>query len=172
VQDILSLVTLTARMCALLAPTAGIDDETPGEDLYGLARLYQDLGWHDRAEAAFVRASHTARSADVREMAKRDLAYLLKRQDRQAEALPWWQALAEIEGAIYACEALAKHYEWHEMDLGQALVWTERAIGLAEAWPRSYKRRETLKELQHRRERLQRKLAPHASTPESATQSP
>ena len=172
VQDILSLVTLTARMCALLVPSGEVEDETPGEDLYGLARLYQDLGWHDRAEATFVRAGRAARSAEVREMARRDLAYLLKRQERRAEALPWWQDLVEVEGAIYACEELAKHYEWHEVDLARALLWTERAIGLVEGWPRSYKRRETLKELQHRHERLQRKLSLEAPAPDSTAESP
>ncbi|MGD8466198.1 MAG: ribonuclease H-like domain-containing protein [Anaerolineae bacterium] len=171
-QDILSLVTLTARMCALLAPTSEADGETPGEDLYGLARLYQDLGWHDRAETAYAQASQSARSPEVREMAKRDLAFLLKRQERRAEALSWWQDLVEVEGAIYACEELAKHYEWHEVDLAQAQAWTQQAIGLVEAWPRSYKRREVLKELLHRHDRLQRKLAVQMSSPGSKTESP
>jgi hypothetical protein len=92
-------------------------------------------------------------------MAMRDLAYLLKRQERRGEALSWWQRLVEVSGAVYACEELAKHYEWHDLDLAGALTWTERGIGLAEEWPASSKRRETLAALEHRRERLNRKLA-------------
>ena len=43
-QDILSLVTLTAQMCDLLTPSVPPPEHTPGEDVYGLARLFQDLG--------------------------------------------------------------------------------------------------------------------------------
>ena len=92
-------------------------------------------------------------------MAMRDLAYLLKRQERRVEALAWWQCLVEATGAVYGCEELAKHYEWHDNDLAQALAWTERGIDLAGAWPAGTKRRETLASLDHRLRRLQRKQA-------------
>jgi uncharacterized protein YprB with RNaseH-like and TPR domain len=157
-QDILSLVTLAARMSDLLAGPLSPGDDLPGEDLYGLGRLFYDLGLTGRAEDAYVQAAQACQDGDVREMAVRDLAYLLKRQERREEALGWWRQLVETVGAVYACEELAKHYEWHEEDLPQALDWTERGIGLAEAWPATFKRRETLAALQHRRERLNRKL--------------
>lgn len=157
-QDILSLVTLTARMCDLLAVALPPSEDVPGEDLYGLGRLLYDLGQHDRAEAAYVEAAQSCQVAQVCEMAMRDLAFLLKRQDRRAEALSWWQRLAEMTGAVYACEELAKHYEWHDEDLIQARTWTEQGITLVQAWPPSPKRRETLAELEHRLQRLQGKL--------------
>jgi uncharacterized protein YprB with RNaseH-like and TPR domain len=157
-QDILSLVTLAAHMSSLLADPLALGDDPPGEDLYGLGRLFYDLGQAGRAEAAYLRSAQTSQSAHVREMALRDLAYLLKRQERREEALGWWGQLVETVGAVYACEELAKHYEWHEEDLPQALDWTDRGIGLAGAWPASSKRRERLAALQHRRERLNRKL--------------
>ena len=144
-------------MCDLLA--APPQSDLPGEDLYGLGRFYQDLEQLTEAEAAFAQAAATCHSPLVREMAKRDLAYLLKRQERREEALPWWQQLVETEGAVYACEELAKHYEWHAPDLDQALAWTERAIALVEAWPRGPKRRDLLAELVHRQARLARKQA-------------
>jgi uncharacterized protein YprB with RNaseH-like and TPR domain len=156
-QDILSLVTLAARMCDLLATPPHSD--LPGEDVYGLGRFYQEQDQLVEAEAAFTWAATACRSPQVREMAKRDLAYLLKRQERREEALPWWQQLVETEGAVYACEELAKHYEWHALDLDQALAWTERAVALVEAWPRGPKRRETLADLAHRQARLARKQA-------------
>ncbi len=158
-QDILSLVTLTARMCDLLvSPLAG-DNAIPEEDLYGLARLLLEIGQHERAEVAYAHVAQAGRATQVQGMAMRDLAYLLKRQERRAEALVWWQRLVEAEGAVVGCEELAKHYEWHDSDLAQALAWTERGISLVEAWPRGAKRRETLAALEHRRQRLQRKVA-------------
>ncbi len=159
-QDILSLVTLAARMCDLLAAPLPVDSDVPGEDLYGLGRLHLDLGQADRAEAAYTQSAETCRSSAVREMAMRDLAYLLKRQERRHEALLWWQRLVETAGAVYACEELAKHYEWHDEDLAQAMVWTERGLALARAWPPSLRRREALAELEHRLERLKRKRPP------------
>ena len=99
-------------------------------------------------------AARTCRLPSARELAMRDLAFLLKRQERRAEALPWWQQLAETADAVYACEELAKHYEWHDPDLAQAMTWTRRAVALAEAWPPGPQRRETLDDLHHRLERL------------------
>ena len=155
--DILSLVTLAAQMCDLLTVPLHPDGNLPGEDLYGLGRLFHDLGQTDKAEALFVQAAQVCRSAMVCEMAMRDLAYLLKREERRQEALPWWRRLVETAGAVYACEELAKHYEWHDGDMAQAIAWTEQGIALTKAWPPGLKRREALAELEHRLERLQRK---------------
>ncbi len=157
-QDILSLVTLAACQCALLTLPLPPVDDVPGEDLYGLGRFLHDLGEVERAEAALAQAASTSRVPGVREAAMRDLAFLLKRQERRPEALAWWQALAETAGAAYACEELAKHYEWHDADLPQALAWTERALALVEAWPPSTGRTQALADLDHRRERLRAKL--------------
>jgi uncharacterized protein YprB with RNaseH-like and TPR domain len=158
-QDILSLVTLTARMCDLLAAPLPLDGDVPGEDLYGLGRLLHDLGQLDRAEVAYAQAAQTCRVPAVREGAMRDLAYSLKRQERREEALVWWQRLVETAGAAYACEELAKHYEWHDEDLDQAIAWTERGLALVKDWPPGPGRREMVESLEHRLDRLHRKLA-------------
>lgn len=157
-QDILSLVTLTARMCDLLAGPLSLDEAVPGEDLYGLGRLFQDIGQWTEAERSYARAAKSCRSSRVCEMAMRDLAYLLKRQERRSEALPWWEQLVERSRAVYACEELAKHYEWHDDDLSRAVVWTRRGIALAESGPPGARRRDTLAALDHRLARLRRKL--------------
>jgi uncharacterized protein YprB with RNaseH-like and TPR domain len=157
-QDILSLVTLAARMCDLLVAPLPWDEHLPGDDLYGLGRLLYDLGEVDRAEAAYAQAVDRCQLPGVREIAMRDLAALLKRQERRAEALAWWERLVDHHGAVYACEELAKHYEWHNIDLSQAATWTQRALSLAEKWPPGLKRREALAELEHRLDRLQRKI--------------
>jgi hypothetical protein len=158
-QDILSLVTLAARMCGLLASEDLVSGDLPGEDLYGLGRLFNDMGEVHRAEEAYTRAARSSQARWVRERAMRDLAYLLKRQERSAEALPWWEELARTERAVYAYEELAKHYEWQASDLNQALAWTQEGTDLVRAWPRGAKRRATLAELEHRLARLERKVA-------------
>ena len=157
-QDILSLVTLAAHQSALLTSPLPPPDEVPGEDLYGLGRLLHDQGEEQRAEAAFALAARTSGSREVQEASRRDLAFLLKRQQRREEALVWWRELVEVAGAVYACEELAKHYEWHDADLPQALAWTERALALAQAGPPGPRRTETLAGLEHRRARLRAKL--------------
>jgi uncharacterized protein YprB with RNaseH-like and TPR domain len=154
-QDILSLVTLTARLCALLdAPGPHL----PGEDLYGLGRLFRELGRLSEAESAFAQAAQTSRRSKVAEQAARDLAYLLKRQERREEALPWWEELARTHGAVYACEELAKHYEWQTGDLTLALDWTEKAVEQVRTWSPGTRRRQALDDLAHRQARLQKKL--------------
>jgi hypothetical protein len=87
-----------------------------------------------------------------------DLAYLLKRDGRRREALPRWRELVETAGAVYACEELAMHYEWQDEDLPEAEAWTREGIALAGRWPSTPKRRKVLGDLQHRLERLTRKL--------------
>jgi len=160
-QDILSLVVLATRLCSLLTdPLAPAPEgEIPGEDLYGLGRLLCDLGQDERAEAALAQAASGCRVPAVREMAMRELAFLLKRQERRDEALPWWQRLAREEGAVYAFEELAKHYEWHARDATQALAWTEEAIALVQGWPPGPPRREALADLEHRLNRLRQRSA-------------
>jgi hypothetical protein len=53
---------------------------------------------------------------------------------------------------------LAKHYEWHAVDLPQALAWTERALALAASLPERATRNQELAEVKHRKERLVRKI--------------
>ena len=163
-QDILSLVTLMARTCTLLEAPLPPEGDIPGEDLFGLGRVLHDLGDLERAEVAYAQAAARCPAHPVRETAMRRLAYLLKRQERRAEALPWWCRLVEEEGAVYACEELAKHYEWQELDLEQALAWTRRGVELAQAWPSGPRRRDTLADLTHRQERLERKASELSSS--------
>ena len=157
-QDILSLVTLAARLCTFLASDEQLaGGALPGEDLYGLAGLLLDLGQPTRAEQAYCQAARACSLPSVRELAMRDLAYLLKRQGRRAEALPWWQELAETAEAIYACEELAKHHEWYGQDLALAAAWTQRAIALSEGSESGPGQQEALADLHHRLARLTRK---------------
>lgn len=152
-EDILSLVTLANHLYGLLAAPGPL----PGEDLYGLAGLLLELGQAERAEALYAQAAQSCRLPAVRELAMRDLAYGLKRAGRRTEALAWWEELASL-GAVYACEEMAKHYEWRDADLPLALEWTRRGIALATDGPPDAGRRESLDALRHRLNRLSAKM--------------
>ncbi len=125
-QDILSLVTLAVHICDLIDT---LPEKIPEEDLYGLGRIWQEMGRFGRAEWAWSRAA-VAGTTEVRRRAMRDLALLLKRQERRSEAVAWWQHLAEA-GSAWACEELAKHYEWHDVDLQRAITWARRGLDLS-----------------------------------------
>jgi hypothetical protein len=88
---------------------------------------------------------------------------LLKRDGRREEAFGWWQqlALTVIPGGyeyISARVELAKYFEWHLDDVRLAAEWTHAALDAARAWNRTLSGDLALDELQHRLERLQRKL--------------
>jgi TPR repeat protein len=84
---------------------------------------------------------------------------LHKRRGEYEEALELWQKAAR-QGFIYAHIEIAKVYEHYHNEPAQALEWTEQALLLIQAPGFSSIEKSTwLTELEHRRKRLQRKLA-------------
>jgi tetratricopeptide (TPR) repeat protein len=156
-QDILSMVVLGAR----LAQTFGEPDiaDLPADDRLSVARWYENQGMPAECETAYRIALDEISDIDQRQEALARLAWLLKRAERRPEAVPLWEHLADLKQDATGHEELAKHYEWHEVDLQQALQWTEKGIGLAETWRPGLVRTETLQALNHRHERLTRKIA-------------
>jgi uncharacterized protein len=154
--DILSLVTLAARLCHLFAdPWA----EADGAELYGLGRWYAAEGQVADVERAYRAAIRSTLSPDLRAKVLRDLAYLLKRADRRAEAFACWQQLAlEATDDVLAHVELAKHLEWRVGDFSLAAQWTQAALARVESWPTGLRRDAALDELRHRLERLERKI--------------
>ena len=78
----------------------------------------------------------------VHQQAALRLSLLYKQLDRRADAIGLWEAVAHasrqpsmLQSSIEACIELAKYYEWHDIDLPQALAWTERALTLAASLP-------------------------------------
>jgi uncharacterized protein YprB with RNaseH-like and TPR domain len=119
--DILSMVTLSARLCdALFRPR-------DGREHYASGAFHERVGEPEQAERAYRSA---AQSADAPESAQGDvarrLARLLKSQKRHAEAREHWQRLADRDD-VDALLELAKLYEWREIDLPQALACALRA---------------------------------------------
>jgi hypothetical protein len=155
-EDIRSMVALGVILAGHFA-----DPDQPGleiDDRISLARWYERKGMTDRAERAYRRALEEAPDENARYDSLTGLGYLFKRLERRAESLPLWESLADLRLDVSGHVELAKHYEWHEVDLERALVWTEGGIRLASSWRPGFHRAETLRHLNHRRERLRRKL--------------
>jgi len=161
--DILSLVTLAARLCrAFAAPwtegQGGMHTTLSGGELLGLGRWYAAEGRPAEAERAYRAALRADLDPDLRSRVLRALAYLLKAADRRPEAFAFWQQLAlESAGDILAHVELAKHLEWHAGKLALAAGWTQAALAQVERWPRGMGRDAALAELRHRLARLERK---------------
>jgi hypothetical protein len=156
-QDVLSLVGLTAHVLDRhAADTAGLAD---GEAL-ALARWHDRLGRPGEAERYYLAALETTDSWARRE-ALSGYTMLLKGAGRRAEAIPGWDEWGSLapEDPTPAIE-LAKYYEWHERDCGQALLWAERAQGCLAMWPVDWRRHAMEAAIQHRLGRLRRKSAP------------
>lgn len=168
--DILSMVTLAVRLCRAVADPWGGEAEgesrelTPGE-FYALGRWYADKGRTgdgERAYRAALRSEAEAGSA-LRRRTLRELAYLLKRDERRDEAFACWQQLAlesggRVDGVLAAVE-LAKYFEWYVEDLARAAEWTTLGLQAVRTWPRGARRDERTGHLRHRLSRLERKMA-------------
>jgi len=161
--DILSLVTLAARLCrAFAAPWSGAG--LSGAEFYGLGRWYEAEGRLAEAERAYRAALGASLTPGLRAKALRDLGILLKRAGRRAEACAYWQQLAlETTGDVLAHVELAKYFEWYVEDLPLAAGWTRAALALVETWPAGKYRNVTRAELRHRLARLERKPGGGAS---------
>jgi tetratricopeptide (TPR) repeat protein len=159
--DIVSMVTLATRLIQIFD-----DDRTTtltAADLYALGKWHADHDEHDRAERYLRQALEDLSDALVVQQASLRLGLLYKQLDRRADAIGLWEAVAQASqmddlSSIEACIELAKYYEWHAIDLAQALAWTERALTLAASLSDRFTRNQVLPEVEHRRQRLRRKI--------------
>ena len=142
--DILSLAALHRLLAALLS-----DPDAHGElaPALPLARLFEQAGLIAQAEAQYRRALPD-------DLARRGLAALCKRQNRREEAVALW---SELPGDPDALVELAMHAEHHAKDIALALEHTRRALALVVA-SMVPGRAKALDDLEHRRDRLLRKL--------------
>ncbi len=162
-EDIVSMAPLAAMLCAPFdrevawAQAASL----PAVDWVSLGRCYEELDWHEASERAYRRALEAPLQAELRGLALRRLGLLLKRQERRDEAVAIWHDwITSVPGPdVTPYEELAKHHEWQEPDFQAARKWTLWALHTAKQLPPGPAREETLAGLQHRLERLDRKLA-------------
>lgn len=156
--DILSMVTLATHLLHIF--TDPLSESRSGTDCLRLGTWLEDNGQSDQAESAYRASLTRSLPEDQRSIALHRLAAFLKRANRRVEALPLWEQLADLMRYDPSpCVELAKYFEWHARCLQPAVDWTERALGALEFWPTGLRRDEHLLSLEHRLQRLHRKLA-------------
>ncbi len=162
-EDIASMPLLGAQMARFFQPEsvrAQLAGLHPLEAL-SLGRCYDALGWAEEGIVAYRTAlDRTPFGAEMTQIL-RELGYLYKRLARHDDAAEVWEAWISAESGadLTPYIELAKHHEWRTLDLAAARGWAAWALRIAEAWPPGYAREETVADLRHRLERLERKLA-------------
>jgi uncharacterized protein YprB with RNaseH-like and TPR domain len=158
--DVLSLVSLLAHVSRVVTSPEQMS-LAPGE-WAGVGRVYDHAGREADAFSAWERALADAERLDEACAARLwdEMALRHKRREAWKEALALWDAWAQRQPlAVDPLVERAKYHEWTTGDLRAALSETDAALHRAERHPKGLKRAELLAELQHRKERLERKLA-------------
>ncbi|NOZ72851.1 MAG: hypothetical protein GXP38_13235 [Chloroflexi bacterium] len=153
-EDVVSMVPLAQTLGGVLT---GVLPPHP-DDLLALARYFRRQGDITRAKATYLQALEHSPDTPPCGEAMMELAALIKKQQGRAAALTWWLEASELPDVVLPHIELAKYHEWESGDLREALAWTEKAIARVQTWAPSVQRTQTLAELEHRQQRLQRKL--------------
>lgn len=169
-MDVISLAVLLDHMANLLDDPIQRGSKY-GVDLIALAKLFEDLGDLERATSLYI---HGLEHEDVQAarlprmillQALQRLAGIYKRKNDLQSAIRLWQQAAQHHH-LGSCIELAKCYEHQIRDLELAILWTQTAISMIDSVPESpntgiqltsFQKREWLKELNHRLNRLEKK---------------
>jgi uncharacterized protein len=156
--DVVSMAALFNHMAGLLADPFNEPVEH-GVDLIALAKLFESMGDIDTATRLYIHGlDHDLPKENLLDAIQR-LALIHKRQDNFPAAVSLWEQAAQHQH-LHAHVELAKYYEHRVRDCKEALHWTRSAIELLNEPNFSlFERMQWLPELEHRQERLERKLA-------------
>jgi hypothetical protein len=155
-MDLLALAGLFGLLARALHDPAG-GDLDHGSDLVALARLFQDLGNGDSAEALFRAGLERNLPSGIRRDAVYRLSALRRRRGDLTAALEGWRDAAR-DGHLPAHVELAKHCEHTLRNYREAEGWTRTALRLLETGDLDPRRRARWRgELEHRLGRLLRK---------------
>jgi uncharacterized protein YprB with RNaseH-like and TPR domain len=157
-MDVVSLAALFNYTANLLDHPLTVPVEH-GVDLVSLGKLFEDVGDLDLAIRLYLHGLDHDLPRENRIECIDRLAAIHKKQENLAAAVELWQQAASHQH-IRAHIELAKLYEHRLRDYRQALDWTQSAIQLVLAAVTSaFERQQWLAELEHRQERLLRKIS-------------
>jgi uncharacterized protein len=123
-MDLRGLAALYGKINAILEAEG--EDETDSRDLFGLARYLQRRGEAERAQNTCERALDAGLPAEIRPLARRELALMAKRRgEHERAAKIWHEMLADVEDAAHVCEQLAIYYERRAKDILRAIEFAE-----------------------------------------------
>jgi hypothetical protein len=166
-EDIASMVVLGARMARFFRPDGLAERllELHPLEVWSLGRCYDALDWVDAGIAAYRAALRQSGSGPEIAQILRELGYLYKRLEWRDEAAGVWEDwIGTVAGDdLTPYIELAKHHEWHTLDLTAARGWAAWALRIAEGWPPGSARTEAVADLRHRLARVERKLVGNAS---------
>lgn len=151
--DVLSLVTLSAKVNTMLHPPFG-DAVEYAVDMYSLGVIYESCGQRNEAQHAYERALQERLPPALGEQALRRLSFLYKRTGQVERAVRIWQTLRG-ESKAYAYVELAKYYEHRQRDCLAAAKLVSETLAL-DSLPA--KGQCSSQELKYRLARLKRKL--------------
>jgi tetratricopeptide (TPR) repeat protein len=149
-HDLLTLMALTGHVSRILDEPDEVD--LHAAELFGLGKLYADLGKYPESLRAYERGLLLDPSPELRAVALRQMSYLYKYLQQRDEAVAIWVKLAnESTHLMFPYLELAKHYEHRVKDYPAAHQYTllamERASNVVER-----------AELEHRLKRVVMKL--------------
>jgi uncharacterized protein len=156
-MDVLAMAALLAHFNILIEEPQ--DNHTLNPlDMVGIARFYEDLGRINEACQIYQRCLETDLPRELFWNTVERLSFIQKRQGNYQTAINLWEKAAG-EGHIYAHVELAKYYEHQARLMDEALFWAGKALQIVSApGSSSMIRQAWLAELEHRINRLQRKL--------------
>ena len=155
--DVLSLAALLGHVAELLDdPFRGTF--VHGLDLVDMGKLFENLRHLEKAVQLYEYGLASDLPEEVYWDTVRRLSFAQKRCGNLTAAVALWREAAH-NGQIYAHVELAKFYEHHQCDYGEAAQWTRAALALVNGpdFPRHECRRWRA-DLEHRLARLHTKL--------------
>jgi hypothetical protein len=156
-DDVISLAALLFHMAKMLEnPLDAAEHEA---EYFAIGKMYEELNRIEEARALYEFCLDESTDDEITAKALNQLSFLHKRRGDVDAAIELWKSACE-QGRVYAHVELAKVYEHQTHDLALALAQTEAALALIGT--REYpliKRYRWKPELDHRLQRLKRKLA-------------
>jgi uncharacterized protein len=150
-HDLLTLMAITGHVGRILDRPDEIDLQAA--ELFGLAKLYEDLGKYAESLRTYERGLALDPSPELRAVALQRLSLLYKHLQQRDEAVAIWSSLAsEDTHLMFPYLELAKHYEHRAKDYEAAERCTLQAM------ERAFTQVERA-ELAHRLNRIRAKTA-------------